>query len=55
MKNKESKDALASVANYLDDNIDNNNPTIVTFLDLAKAFDTVNHKILLEKLRKYET
>ena len=28
--------------------IDNNEYTIGVFLDLAKAFDTVNHKLLLE-------
>ena len=33
---------------------DNNGYTIQVFYDLAKAFDTVNHKILLEKLEHFE-
>ena len=33
--------------------IDNSEHTIGVFLDLAKAFDTVNHKILLKKLDHY--
>ena len=34
-------------------NLDKSKPVIATFLDFAKAFDTVNHEILLEKLYRY--
>ena len=34
-------------------NIDNGLYTCCIFLDLSKAFDTVNHKVLLRKLHHY--
>ena len=34
-------------------NIDNGKYTAMVFIDLKKAFDTVNHQILLAKLKKY--
>ena len=33
--------------------IDNNEYTMDVFIDLSKAFDTVNHEILLAKLQHY--
>ena len=53
MKNKETKNALAFITNYICNNLNDDKHIIATFIDLAKAFDTVNHKILLNKLENY--
>ena len=52
-RNKGTTDALDYLTNKIYSNLDNSIPIIAAFLDLAKAFDTVNHKILLEKLDRY--
>ena len=45
--------ALLDATNQWYLNIDNDMVTAVIFLDLAKAFDTIDHSILLNKLRLY--
>jgi hypothetical protein len=53
VKNRGTCDAISFVTEYIYKNLDKNCPTIVVFLDLAKAFDTVNHTIFLNKLEAY--
>ena len=45
--------AVTEIQNMLLKNLDENKVTCTIFLDLAKAFDTVDHGILLLKLEKY--
>ena len=44
---------LIEVMNEVYQNLDRNNFVIGVFLDLKKAFDTIDHKILLQKLEYY--
>ncbi len=45
--------ALLELLDNVYHNLDDNNSCIGVFLDLSKAFDTIQHDILLEKLHNY--
>ena len=45
--------AALDICNYIINGFDNNEHTLGIFLDLSKAFDTVDHTILLYKLYNY--
>lgn len=52
-KKHSTSDALIQLTDFHYNNLDNNNISTTVFFDLKKAFDTVNHKILITKLAHY--
>ena len=52
-KNRSTTDAIIDMTQYIYDNLDCGETVISLFLDLSKAFDTVNHVTLLHKLQSY--
>ena len=48
-KNLSTETALLKVNEYIYNNIDNKNISLLLLLDLSKAFDSVSHRILLTK------
>ena len=52
-KNHATNNALTEVMNYIYKSLDGGNYVFGIFIDLKKAFDTLQHKILLYKLQHY--
>ena len=52
-KKHSTNHAILSILEDIKDNLDINNFVCGVFIDLEKAFDTVNHEILIKKLEFY--
>ena len=55
VKNHSTIATVAQSTNDLYEAINNNQISIQTFIDFSKAFDTVNHEILLKQLGQIGT
>ena len=53
MENYSTYMAIIDLVDKISSNIDNKKHSIGIFIDLSKAFDTIDHKILLRKLQCY--
>ena len=54
-KKRSTSDVNNLLLQYVYDKLNKKSNVIITFLDLKKAFDTVNTSILLRKIQHYET
>ena len=46
---KSTTDAVSEVVETVSSNLDRSKETVAIFLDLAKAFNSISHKIFLKK------
>ena len=53
MKLHSTQTSLHNVIEYVLDNINENEISGICMFDLAKWFDTIDHKLLFKKLSKY--